>query len=948
MNKHFRTIVGFRLLAIMVAALMGSGDLAFAQKDVAATSSKAIRSGAITVDAARLTELKAGDRITLDLFADTVVPITIETKRQSTVDTFHLSGRVDGNPHSSALFVVHKGVAVGKLHIPSVGDFSIHTNAQGDQVVEEIDLAAYPPCGCGQQHAINANLRPSAPQPKPATEAANDALGPGPTCVGGFIDLMVVYTPEAQSQQGGNAQIEARIVLAVDETNFIYANSAIAPRIRLVYKGEIDYQETGSFFTELDNITGIEDGFMDDVHTLRNQYAADVVSLIISHTQEGTICGLAWLMQPPAAAFESFAFNVNNADCTFSTYVLPHEIGHNQGCAHDRDNSSGGGAYSFSYGHRFTALDDGIEYRTVMSYAPGTRIPHFSNPNINYLGTATGLPEADPLSADNARSINLTAPVVAAFRAGTPPSSYAPPIPVDSPLELEEGDRFGVSVALDGDFAIVGAYTDDGPSNSIDNAGAAYIYRRDSTSGLWLMEQKITASDAGSNDRFGVSVDIVSSDETHSAVAIVGAYLDDAPGRNTGSAYVFRRGAGGGWTQEQKLASVGLANGDLFGEAVAITRFNGAEFCIVGAYSANSTTPPILNDTGAAYIFTATGSSWTQTAKLELPLEHRHAADNFGFSVAIDSSSIDNQMMAAVGAWKDDGAFGDPTEAGAAYVFSYNAGAWTLEDRLIADDRAVGDELGYSIDLDVREGTDVVVVGAWKVNGAFTNTGAAYVFDNSSASWPQQAKLLPSGAADNDQFGNSVAVNGDYILVGCSLDDGPVPPGLLDTGSAQAFRQSGIGWIQEGTMTASDSLQGDEFGFDVAIDNERIIIGAWEADIPNPPNADRIDVGRIYISGAIVTNDCNSNGTDDTCDILNGTSLDADANGIPDECDNPIPTCPGDVAQPPDGLVNVEDLLVVIGNWGPSTGPADINGDGVVNVNDLLAVIGSWGTCPPP
>jgi len=935
-----RVILGV-MLAVSVSRTFGQTE---APKQDAGGESRAIRSGVVQLDAARLTSLNVGDTLTLDLFEDTVLPITVDATRQSTVDTMHVQGRVDGNPQSRALFVVHKGIATGKVHVPSVGDFSIRTNERGEQVVEEIDLAAYPPCGCGEQHVVNAQGGVGAP-------GANDAgiAGGPPTCGGSFIDMMVVYTPEAQSQQGGNAQIEARIVLAIDEINSIYANSGITSRIRLVYKGEIDYSETGSFFSEIDNLTGTNDGLMDEVHALRDQYAADLVSLIISHTQEGTICGVGWLMQPAAPGFQEYGFNVNNADCTFNTYTLPHEIGHNQGCAHDRDNGAGGGAYPFSYGHRFTALDDGIEYRTVMSYAPGSRVPHFSNPDIAYLGTATGLPEADPLSADNVRSINLTAPIVSAFRTGAPPTSYAPPVAVDSPVELEAGDRFGVSVALDGDFAIVGAYTDDGVNNLLSNAGAAYLYRRDAVSNAWIMEQKIAAIDAGANDRFGVSVDIVAPDADHGAVAIVGAYLDDAPGRNTGSAYVFRRSSSGTWTQEQKLTSIDLANGDLFGEAVAITRFNGIEFGIVGAYLANSAQPSIMNDTGASYIFTASGATWTQTAKLELPVEHRHTGDNFGFSVAIDSSVEDagGEMLAVVGAWKDDGANGDFTDAGAAYVFAYDSSNWVLQSRLVADDRSAGDELGYAVDLDVRAGDDLVVAGAWKDDGAFINSGAAYVFSNVSDTWPQQAKLLPSGAAENDQFGNAVTVNGDYILVGCSLDDGPLPVGLLDTGSAQAFRQAGVGWIFEGMMTGQ-SLQGDEFGFDVAIDNERILISAWEADIPNPPNPDNVDEGRIYISGTIVTNDCNSNGVDDLCDISSGTSTDVNANGIPDECDVPPSTCPGDVAFPPDGLVNVDDLLTIINNWGNLGGPGDANGNGIVNVDDLLTVINGWGICPPP
>lgn len=95
-----------------------------------------------------------------------------------------------------------------------------------------------------------------------------------------------------------------------------------------------------------------------------------------------------------------------------------------------------------------------------------------------------------------------------------------------------------------------------------------------------------------------------------------------------------------------------------------------------------------------------------------------------------------------------------------------------------------------------------------------------------------------------------------------------------------------------------------------------------------------------------IETDCNNNLVPDDCDIASGTSLDLNNNGVPDECDSPPPACPADCAPPPDGVVNVSDLLYVISHWGQSGSAADINGDGVVNVGDLLAVISAWGPCP--
>lgn len=194
-------------------------------------------------------------------------------------------------------------------------------------------------------------------------------------------------------------------------------------------------------------------------------------------------------------------------------------------------------------------------------------------------------------------------------------------------------DRFGCSVALEGDTAIVGAYSDRGPSGDM-GQGSAYVFARNG--GSWTEEAKLTASDAAEEDQFGVSVAL------NGDTAIVGAYGDeDAGGRNQGSAYIFTR-SGASWAEETKLTASGT---DLFGVSVALD----GDTAIVGAFSGG-------RNMGWVYIFSRSGGYWTNEAKLTASDAAAH--DRFGTSVAVDGDTT------IVGAIRAGG-----HNRGSAYVF---------------------------------------------------------------------------------------------------------------------------------------------------------------------------------------------------------------------------------------------------------------------------------------
>jgi len=149
-------------------------------------------------------------------------------------------------------------------------------------------------------------------------------------------------------------------------------------------------------------------------------------------------------------------------------------------------------------------------------------------------------------------------------------------------------DRFGESVSINGDYAIVGARNEDTGGS---NAGAAYIYKRNASTGVWGDEQKIQASDKASDDHFGGSVSI------NGDYSIVGARNEDTGGSNAGAAYIYKRN-GTTWSQQQKIQASDKATNDQFGYSVSL---NDTGHAIVGAYGDDSST-------GAAYIYTAPNS----------------------------------------------------------------------------------------------------------------------------------------------------------------------------------------------------------------------------------------------------------------------------------------------------------------------------------------------------
>jgi FG-GAP repeat len=378
--------------------------------------------------------------------------------------------------------------------------------------------------------------------------------------------------------------------------------------------------------------------------------------------------------------------------------------------------------------------------------------------------------------------------------------------------DAAEGDFFGFSVAISGETVVVGAPFDEGAAG-IDQ-GSAYVFVR--SAGGWTQQQKLEAADPAEGDQFGNSVAI--SGET----IVVGALLDDgAAGFEQGSAYVFVRSAGV-WTQQQKLEAADAAQDDRFGTSVAIS----GETVVIGAPGDDGAAGSVQ---GSAYVFVRSAGGWTQQQKLEAA--DAAEGDFFGNSVAVSGETV------VAGAFGDSGAAG--FAQGSAYVFVHSAGVWTQQQKLEAADPAEGDFFGFSVAIS----GETVVAGARGDDGAGGSVqGSAYVFVRSGGVWTQQQKLEAADPADINQFGTSVTISGETIVAGAPGDDGAAG---FDQGSAYVFVRSAGVWSQQQKLRASDPAEGDQFGFSVAISGETVVAGA-----PGDDGAAGFDQGSAYVFGS--------------------------------------------------------------------------------------------------
>jgi hypothetical protein len=301
---------------------------------------------------------------------------------------------------------------------------------------------------------------------------------------------------------------------------------------------------------------------------------------------------------------------------------------------------------------------------------------------------------------------------------------------------------------------------------------------------------ELTAREGSAEAKFGTSVAI------DGDIAVVGAPDEGGTpeGGGMGAAYVFSRREGA-WNQQAMLAAPIRRDGDKFGYSVAVD----GDTIVVGASSAEERSP----GPGSVHVFVRHGSAWIHRTTLR-PKDSR-PGDSFGFAVDIFGDTV------LVGAASDQGA---------AYVFGRTGGVWSEQAKLTAKDGAAGDAFGYAVAL--SEGKAVVSAVADDIGAAGIDQGSAYVFTRKGSVWTEQAKLIAADGGPKNDFGDSIAVFGEMVVIGAPLGDGPEPR----QGSAYVFVRSRDAWMQQAKLTTPDGHAGDLFGRSVDVSNNTVVIGA--------------------------------------------------------------------------------------------------------------------------
>jgi hypothetical protein len=518
-----------------------------------------------------------------------------------------------------------------------------------------------------------------------------------------------------------------------------------------------------------------------------------------------------------------------------------------------------------------------------LSISAGTLMPAFAPGTLNYTAT---VPNATDMTTVTATTANAAATLTINGTAATSGVAFGPlPLAVGSnPIAIQvtgpnttktynidvmrqsvvaaqsayvkasntdSGDEFGASASLSGNTMAVGASLEDSGSTGINgneadesvaDSGAAYVFTE--SGGTWTQEAYVKASNTGSLDMFGMAVAldgdtlaVGAPGEASNATGINGNESDDSAS-GAGAVYVFTRTAGV-WTQEAYIKASNTQAAYQFGARVALS----GDTLVVGSPGEASDATGVGGDelnmnapeAGAVYVFTRTAGVWTQQAYVKA--SNTEASDHFGEQVALSGDTL------AVGASDEDssstGINGNETDnaaadSGAAYVFTRSGVTWSQQAYIKASNTDALDAFGSALSLS----GDTLVVGAPEedsmttgINGDDSDNseleaGAAYVFTRIAGLWGQTDYLKASTVDPGDNFGDSVWLDTDTLLVGAPNEDssatgvnGDESDNLASaSGAAYRFQRSGGVWTQDAYIKASNTESDDRFGTAVAID----------------------------------------------------------------------------------------------------------------------------------
>jgi hypothetical protein len=369
----------------------------------------------------------------------------------------------------------------------------------------------------------------------------------------------------------------------------------------------------------------------------------------------------------------------------------------------------------------------------------------------------------------------------------------------------QSGDQFGYAVGITDEFnshVLIGNIGDD---DVVEDAGSISVFENFQAG--FFEVRKMTAYNWSRLDEYGSSVSISGNR------ALVGAPKDNDLGFDSGSAYIYDL-IGGEWQLTAKLLAQDGESSDLFGSAVSLS----GDRALVGALNEDD----VENNSGAVYVYEWNGQEWLQTARLKATDARSQA--RFGNAVSLCGD------RALIGAYRDSEV---GSNGGAVYVFDLDNNIWTETVKLHAATTGFNDYFGGAVSLD----RDRALVGAFWDATHGTDAGSAYVFTLDQGVWSEDAQLVPVDIAAGDEFGGSVDIKGDRLVVGAAEE------GIFGDswGAAYVFEFDGLDWQEAGKLVPDNGVHQDYFGCSVSLGNDWVVVGSCEN------NQNGTDSGAAYI-----------------------------------------------------------------------------------------------------
>jgi hypothetical protein len=497
----------------------------------------------------------------------------------------------------------------------------------------------------------------------------------------------------------------------------------------------------------------------------------------------------------------------------------------------------------------------------------------------------------------------------------SPSSPNSPPIVTVLPeaylkaSNAERSDIFGTQVALSGDTMAVGAWHEsscatgingDQNNNACEFSGAVYVFVRNG-GGRWTQQAYIKASNTGFHHDFGIALALsgdtlaVGAPNENGCATGVNGNQQQTGCNVSGAVYVFTR-TGGVWSQQAYVKpsrTDPAVFGGFFGSSVSLS----GDRLAVGAYFEASCATGINGDqtnrgcpnAGAVYVFTRSSNVWSQQAYIKAP--NTEAEDYFGYSIALSGDNLAvgaiQEASCTTGVNGDSGSNGCPA-AGAVYVFRRASEGWNSDAYVKASNTESLDGFGSALAMSgdtlavtaMAEGSCTRLINGDQQNNDCTNftnpgavyfAGAVYVFTRQASGWVQQAYVKPSNMDPGDLFGGSLALFGDILAVGASVEascatgvngdqsnndcgNAPVTGSSIGAGAVYLFARSSGAWTQQAYVKASNTDL-DNFGGSVALGERALAVGAGtEASCARGINGDQqndgcLGAGAVYVYG---------------------------------------------------------------------------------------------------